>query len=350
MLLAKHAERAGGPGASEAVPYGGRRSDPLRRSVPTPHSITLQLMGRAVRLESNSPKIIDLALRYFAWYPHVSQDDPELTWRIVSEPGGFEPPRTPPSAFSDAELSFVNFGQRSFAAVEAGTRSGIAFLAEEFTEVLEPRFQPRPPLEFLLYMTVRSLGFTCLSAACVSFRGRGVILLGEHNSGKTTAGYVLAKLGMELVADHVVFLEPTPSGALIWGDLFPALFRPEALQFFPELLGQVHELSYEGVDFCFFDKSKLQSAQAHSVAPLCSIFLERAVAPEPRLATIPPAGLLQHLGAGLLFEGGDGFQSQQAAVFASLAEVPAYRLSYGEDPATAAAIVRDLLVNVNGDG
>jgi hypothetical protein len=312
-------------------------------------------MGKAVRLESNSPKIIDLALRFFAWYPRVSQgdpkqDDPELTWRIVSESGGLERPGTSPSGFSDAELSFVNFGQRSFGAVDAATRSGIAFLAEEFTEVLEPRLQVRPPLEFLLYMSVRSLGFTCLSAACVAFRGRCVVLLGEPNSGKTTASYLAAKLGMELLADHVVFLESTSSGVLVWGDPFPALFRPEALQFFPDLRSQVHELSYEGVDFCFFDKSKLQSAQARCVAPLCSIFLERAVAAEARLAPMPPTELLRLLGAGLLFEGGDGFQSQQAAVFAGLAELPAYRLSYGENPSTAATIVRDLLVNHTGDG
>ncbi|HTU42573.1 MAG TPA: hypothetical protein VMF10_12765 [Candidatus Aquilonibacter sp.] len=349
MLLAKYAERDDGRAASEVVPYGGRVSDPLRRSVPTPHSVTLQLMGRAVRLESNSPKIIDLALRFFAWYPRVSQDHPELTWRIVSEPGGLVRPEMPTPAFSDADLSFVNFGQRNFAAVDAETRIGIMFLAEEFTEIPEPRLRMRPPLEFLLYMSATSLGFTCLSAACVALRGKGVVLLGEPNSGKTTASYVAAKLGMELLADHLVFLESTPSGVGAWGDPFPAMFRPEALLFFPELRNQVRDLSYKGVDFCFFDKSKLQSAQAHSVAPLCSIFLERAVAAEPRLAPMPPAELLQHLGAGLHFKEYDRFQSQQAAVFAGLAELPAYRLSYDENPATAATIVRDLLIDRTGD-
>jgi hypothetical protein len=350
MLVAKDEDRCDGPGTSEVVPYGGRLSDPLRRSVSTPHSITLQLMGRAVRLESNNPKIIDLALRYFAWYPRASQDDPELTWRIVSESGGLVQPETPTPAFSDAELSFVNFGQRSFGAVDAATRSGIVFLAEGFADVLEPRLQVRPPLEFVLYMSATSLGFTCLSAACVAFRGKGAILLGEPNNGKTTASFVAAQLGMELLADHVVFLESTPSGVLIWGDPFPAMFRPEALRFLPELRSQVRKLSYEGVDFCFFDKSKLQSTQAQCVAPLCCVFLERAVAAEPLLAPMPPAELLRHLAPSLFFKQGERFQSQQAAVFAGLAELPAYRLCYGENPAAAAEIVRDLLVRNTGDG
>jgi hypothetical protein len=349
MPLRKYSERHDGQGASEQVKYGSRRSDPLRRLVPTPHAITLQLMGRAVRLETNSLKILDLIQRFFAWYPRVSQGDPELTWRIMSESDGLAKSGFVVSAFLDTDLSFVNFGQRSFVAVDAETRSGIAFLKDEFAAVLEPRLMIRPPLEFLLYLSVMSLGFTCLSAASVAFGEKCVLLLGEPNSGKTTASYVASRLGMELLADHVVFLEPAAFGVRVWGDPFPALFRPEALQFFPELRSQVRELSYEGVDFCFFDKSKLQSAQAHSVAPLCSIFLKRAVAEEPRLEPVPPAELSRHLAAGLLFKGGDRFESQQAAVFASLAELPAYRLSYGKDPATAAAIVFDMLVEHAGD-
>jgi hypothetical protein len=354
-VLLKDAERRGGLGGSEVVVYGGRLSDPLRRSVATPHSITLQLMGRTVRLESNSLKMIDHALQFFAWYPQVmpgdrKHDHPDFTWRIVSESGGLKLPETSPSGFSDAELSFTNFGQRSFGAVDAATRTGIAFLADEFTEVSEPRLSILPPMEFLLYMTVRSLGFTCLSAASVALQGKGLILLGEPNSGKTTASYVAAKLGMELLADHMVFLESTPPGVRVWGDTFPALFRPEALEFFPELRSQVRELSHEGVDFYFFEKSKLQSAQAHCVAPLCSILLERGSAAEPRLAPMPSGELLRHLDADLLFKGADGFQSEQAAIFAGLAEMPAYRLSFGESPAIVGTIVRDMLVKQSGDG
>jgi len=336
-------------GVSGGLKLGSRRSDPLRRFVPTPHAITLQLMGKAVRLESNSLEILDLALQFFASYPRIPQSDTEFRWRIVGESKGPAATEAQTSAFSDADLSFVNIGQRSFLAVDAENRIGIAFLDERFAQVPEPRFISRPPLDILFCMSAASLGLTSLSAACVALEENGVLLLGEPNSGKTTASYVSAMRGMELLADQAVFLECAASGVRAWGDPFPAVFRPETLQFFPELRSQVRSSSYGGVSFCFFDKSKLQSQQAHSVVPLCSIFLQRAVAAEPRLIPMDQGELSQYLAASLLFKDGDRFQSQHAEAFARLAELPSYRLPYGEDPATAASIICDLLTERAGE-
>jgi hypothetical protein len=134
MPLAKYPERRDEPCVTEPMQYGGRHLDPLRRLVPTPHAITLQVLGRTVRLETNNPKILDLALQFFASYPRVSQGEPELTWRIVSEADGLVRPGAPTCGFSDADLSFVNIGQRNFLAVDAEMRLGIAFVDEEFAK------------------------------------------------------------------------------------------------------------------------------------------------------------------------------------------------------------------------
>ena len=349
MPLAKYPERRDEPCVTEPMQYGGRHLDPLRRLVPTPHAITLQVLGRTVRLETNNPKILDLALQFFASYPRVSQGEPELTWRIVSEADGLVRPGAPTCGFSDADLSFVNIGQRNFLAVDAEMRLGIAYVDEEFTKAQEPRLMPRHPLDSLLCMTAASMGFTSLSAACVGLGAKGVLLLGEPNSGKTTASYICATRGMELLADQAVFLECAASRVQAWGDPLPVVFRPETLQFFPGLRSQVRELLYGGVSFCFFDKSKLQAPQAHSVVPLCSIFLERAVSAQPRLTPMTKPELSHYLAASLLFREGDRFKSQRAAVFAGLGNLPSYRLSYGEDPAAAATIVCDFLLDHGGD-
>jgi hypothetical protein len=330
---------------TQEIQSGSKRVDPLRRFTQTSYVISLQLMGRTVRVETNSPKILELTLQFFACYPQVSEGDPEFRWRIVGESDCSTGPGARTSAFSDLDLSFVNMGQRSFLTVDEETRLGIAFLDRWFAEAPEPRFTVRPPLGILLCMSAASLGLTSLSAACVALGGKGVVLIGAPNSGKTTAAYVAAMLGMEFFADQLVFLECASSDIYAWGDPFPAVFRPETLQFYPELRSEVRASSYGDVSFYYFDKSKLQRKQAHRVMPVCSVLLERSVATEPRLVPMAQGGLSRHLAASLLFKDSDRFQSQHAAVFAGLAKLPSYRLPYGEDPATAATFVRDLLVD-----
>jgi hypothetical protein len=346
MPLAKSIERGDETRTIETVPCSSSRLDPIRRFVPTPFSMNLQLLGKIVRVETNSQRVLDLALQFFGPYRQISEGDPEFRWRIVSEPNGSTGPGAPTYAFSDRDLSFVNMGQRSFLAVDADTRLGIAFLDEKFAEARNPRFTSRPPLGTLFCMSAASLGLTSLSAACVALGEAGVLLLGEPNSGKTTASYVAATLGMEFLADQLVFLESASSGIRAWGDPFPAVFRPTTLQFFPDLRSEVHPSSYGDLSFYFFDKSKFQSEHAHSVTPLCSVVLQRAaVRTAPRLVPMSARELSRHLSASLLFRDGERFQSQHDASFAALAKIPAYGLSYGEDPAVAASIVRDLLVN-----
>jgi hypothetical protein len=345
MPSAKHAERRGDIRVTQAPQNGSKRLDPLRRFAPMACRISLQLLGRTVSVETNSPKILELTRQFFVSYPQVSQGETEFRWRIVSESGGSTRPGARTSAFSDRDLSFVNMGQRSFLAVDAETRLGIAFLDERFAEASEPRLIVRPPLGILLCMSAASLGLTSLSAACVALGEEGVLLLGEPNSGKTTASYVAARLGMEFFADQLVFLECAASRMYAWGDPFPAVFRPATLNFYPELRSEVRASSYGDVRFLYFDKSKLQRRQAHRVMPVCSVLLQRSVAAEPRLVPLATGELSRHLAASLLFKDGDRFQSQHAAVFEGLAKLPSYRLSYGENPATAATVVRDLLVD-----
>ncbi|MGB7849099.1 MAG: hypothetical protein WBL63_26035 [Candidatus Acidiferrum sp.] len=333
-----------------AIQTGSKRLDPLHRFEPTPYRISLQLMGRTVCVETNSPKILELTLQFFASYPQLSQGDPEFEWRIVGESGHFTPPDRSTPAFSDRDLSFVNMGQRSFLAVDAKARLGVAFLDEGFTQASEPRFIVRPPLGTLLCMSAASLGLTSLSAACVALGEKGVVLLGEPNSGKTTAAYAAAMLGMEFFADQLVFLECAASNIYAWGDPFPAVFRPATLDFYPELRSEVRASSYGDVRFYYFDKSKLQRKQAHRVIPVCSVLLQRSVATEPRLVPLGQGQLSEHLAASLLFKDSDRFQSQHAAVFEGLAKLPSFRLPYGEDPATAATLVRDLLVEHAKEG
>jgi len=64
-------------------------------------------------------------------------------------------------------------------------------------------------LEFaVITLAVRALGLVPLHAACVSLRGRGVLLVGASGSGKSTLSLHAAAAGLPLVSEDSLFVEP----------------------------------------------------------------------------------------------------------------------------------------------
>jgi hypothetical protein len=64
-------------------------------------------------------------------------------------------------------------------------------------------------LEFaVITLAVRALKLVPLHAACVSLRGRAVLLVGASGSGKSTLSMQAATAGLELVSEDSLFVEP----------------------------------------------------------------------------------------------------------------------------------------------
>jgi hypothetical protein len=246
------------------------------------------------------------------------------------------------SGFSDSGLRYVNIGQRGFLAVDTETREACGFLADPFVE-REARFRHRPPLDILFCMTAASLGLTALSGGCVGSGDKGVIVLGPPNSGKTTASYLAARAGLEFHADQVVFLDMRSNALRAWGDPFPAVFRPEALDFLPELRQSARRSTYADLCFYYYDKSQMQSQRANPVIDVCSIFLDRGGTGEPKLREISREDALLRLRDCMLFEEDARFDGQIASALTALAEKPAYTLRYDTDPRVAVSFIEKML-------
>jgi hypothetical protein len=189
------------------------------------------------------------------------------------------------------------------------------------------------------------LGLTTLSAACVGTGEMGVLLFGPPNSGKTTAGYLATKLGLEFHADQTVFLEVRSGQLRMWGDPFPAVFRPETVHFLPELRVLARPSRYANLTFYYMDKRPFQAMQMRPITPVCTVFLDRRGANQSRIASVNSTELFQRLTESVLFKDDDRFESQDSAVFRGLEKVPSYHLTYGDDPAIAVTLVEKLLVN-----
>ncbi len=320
-----------------------KRPDLLRRFTPTPYAANVQLMQRTVRVETNSTKLLALTIKFFERHQHGTVQQPEFLWRLVCE----SDPRALStagelSAFSDAGLRYVNIGQRGFLAVDLKRREAVAFLAEQFVEG-DPRFRHRPPLDILFCMTAASLGLTALSGGCVGVEDRGVMIFGPPNSGKTTASYLAAKLGMEFHADQVVFLDMSENSLRGWGDPFPAVFRPETLDFLPELRQTAQQSTYSDLSFYYFDKSPLQARWAQPVTPVCNLFLQRRSTGEPQLREMTREDAVSRLRECMLFNEDPQFDAQTTTALAALAAQPVYNLQYGSDPRIAAEFIEKML-------
>lgn len=300
-------------------------------------------MQRTVRLETNHQSVTELAKKFFKTHQHGAVGKPQFLWRVVCESDPHvESTDVPLSAFSDPGLRYVNIGQRGFLAVDLENREAVAFFSDRFVES-ETRFRSRPPLDILFCMTAASLGLVALSGGCVGVEDRGVLIFGEPNSGKTTACYLAAKRGLEFHADQVVFLDSNRNILRAWGDPFPAVFRPETVEYLPELRQTARRSTYADLSFYYFDKSPLQSRHARPVTPVCSLFLNRGASHETVLTKLTPEQAVSRLRACMLFNEDSPFDDQISSALTALAEKPIYDFRYGEDPKLAAAVIEEML-------
>lgn len=320
----------------------GNRPDLMRRFSPTPHSAQLRLMGRTIGLETNNPAVIDLARTFFKRQLGIDEGKQEFLWRIVSEADSrVGSADVQLSAFSGPLLSYVSLGQRGFLTVDLVSRQAIGFASDIFFQKEEQSRNSRL-FDILFCMTAPCLGLTAMSGGCVALENRGVMVFGPPDSGKTTACYLAAKSGLEFHADQGLFLDMRRGGLHIWGDLFPAVFRPESLEFLPELRKTSRRSSHAGLEFYYFDKEPMQKIPAGSISPQCSVFLDRSDR-EPKLHRMAKEEAMSRLRGYLLFPQDPVFDAQVTGALAALAEQPAYSLQYGCDPKAASSIIARML-------
>ena len=171
-------------------------------------------------------------------------------------------------------------------------------------------------------------------------------MFGSPNSGKTTTSYLAARRGLEFHADQAAFVEMHDGEVSVWGDLLPAIFRPESLQFLPELRTSSREFSYPHLRVHYLSKRPFQTSKAHPVTPLCCVFLNRQLA-ESRMLRLSCAEFRHCFADNLLFPEDNRFDAQSTAVSDALSAVPAYELTY-RDPEMAATVLCDLLADNAG--
>jgi hypothetical protein len=316
-------------------------ADPLRRFRSTNLTMDVLVMGRPIRIETDSLLILERTAQAFSRFGTPAGGmQPRYLWRIVSESAAEVDDRWPPlTGFSDHTVRYINVGRRSFIAVDLAGREAVGILPESF--IKDDVGFSSVFLASMFYLTAPALQLIAVSASCVAQGNQGLLLFGPPNSGKTTSSYAARGLGMGFHADQSVFLEMVSGEIRAWGDFWPAAFRPETSRFLPELAALSRRFSYRDRSFLCLEKEQSSSACPDTVVPVASIFLKRTRT-VPQLVPLSRYELCRRFGFTTPFKEDAGSQDERIQVFDILSRLPAYRLSCG-NPAVAAGFLKSVL-------
>ena len=87
---------------------------------------------------------------------------------------------------------------------------------------------------------------TDLHAACISRKGKGILLCGQSGAGKSTLAYACARVGWTYTSDDTSYLINEAASPRVIGHCYRARFRPAARSLFPELEGRAITPRMEG--------------------------------------------------------------------------------------------------------
>jgi hypothetical protein len=300
------------------------------------------MMGRSVRLETNSGKLLAGAIHALRGYPAVDAA-PRFTWRVVCQAA---PDAAPPwpmrSGFSEPGLRYIAFGQTSFIAVDLDHAEAVAYISDGLAEDTSGLISPF--LDNLFSLSAGSFGLMSIFAACVAKGGDSILVAGSPNAGKTSVCYLAAiRHGFTFEADRAVFLEESGVRLRAWGDFWPAAFRPDAVNHYPELHSQTRLFRHVAADYLYLEKEPLQRWPLRPTTPKCCVFLQRGRQTTPSLRAVPAGEFERRIQRIETFQDDLRFDAQRDRVLRSLSRLPCYDLMYGEAPAEAAALLPDLL-------
>ena len=187
-----------------ADPFG---EQPRRLHVRRHHAL-----GALFEFQSDSAALLTLVDAAFAGLPRhrLSGDTPklrvDLRLHIAPTPGHAEPP--PALRFhSGSGLICATADAGNYVVVAPKQRSALVVISRDMLRF--PYHARYELLEFAAYtLATRCQGLVPLHAACVAYRGRGILLIGNSGAGKSTLALCSMLAGLELLSEDAVFMAP----------------------------------------------------------------------------------------------------------------------------------------------
>ena len=252
----------------------GPSGDPLKRFRATCLRYDALLMGRHVRVETDSPVISLRIAEALGSVEPAQNGHPQFVWRIACESREGSSRMWPSlSGFCDGSLRYISLGQYGFIAADLRAREAIGVLPEALCE--DDIGFSTVFLSSLLHLTAPALGLTPVSAACVAKAQNGLLLFGPPNSGKTTAAYCGKKLGLEFHPIRRAFWSSMQERFMPGETSGPRRSARRQRNSFRKSRSLARPFQYRDRDFLCVDKASLSGAHRGRITPAACIFLER---------------------------------------------------------------------------
>jgi hypothetical protein len=207
-------------------------ADPLLCDAELPLSDTLYPLGFPLILESNSKLII--AAGQESWGDFRKEfDAPPIHIRagVFDEPGAAV--LDAPVFRGSNHLISIVAGPSDSACCDLNTGCSFCWVTQE-TAARGDYFRYFF-LEAMTYLGLSGLHITGVHAACVAHKGKGVLLCGTTEAGKSSLAYACGRRGWTYVCDDSANLLTNAEQPAVVGDCHSLRLRPDAPALFPEL-------------------------------------------------------------------------------------------------------------------
>jgi len=222
------------PSSTVGQDFEQNEPDPVLSEAHFPHRRILHPLGFALDLSSNSKHVIEAAVESWGAYEKAFDHPPVQVQMGVH---GDDPALPARSIFrSRSHLMSMIATPHNFVMTDFNTASAFGWVTAPVAAdypVLRYRF-----LMPTVLMLLQQRSLATIHSALIARNGRGVVLFGESNSGKSTLAYACARAGWTFIADDATYLLRNEPARRAIGASHSVHFRHDAHEFFPELAGR----------------------------------------------------------------------------------------------------------------
>lgn len=206
-------------------------SDPLLTRVRLDYDAVYYPYGFPVRLRSNSRLTLEAADTSWSTYRRRFDCTPLDVRLLISEsnsPGCTEPP-----VFrSQGHLLSIVADAENFACLDLN--AGFSFGWATISTARKIEYFRQCLLDVMIYPLLEVQHLITLHAACVMFKGKGVLLAGDSGAGKSSLSYACARRGWTYVSDDASAFVRAASERMVIGHPQKFRFREPVGELFPE--------------------------------------------------------------------------------------------------------------------